>query len=53
MDISKYKLLASKTAIKTIPLGGINEKNINKINMIKSSGFAAISYFKNNVNITK
>ena len=53
LDISKYKLLASKTAIKTIPLGGISEKNINKINMIKSSGFAAISYFKNNGNITK
>jgi thiamine-phosphate pyrophosphorylase len=53
LDISKYKLLASKTAIKTIPLGGISEKNINKINMIKSSGFAAISYFKNSGNITK
>ena len=53
LDIPKFKLLASKTTVRTIPLGGINKKNINKIKMVNSLGFAAISYFKNNDNINK
>ena len=53
LDIQRFNLLTLKTPIKTIALGGINSKNINKLNMLNSNGFAAISYFKNNDNIVK
>jgi|TARA_B110000967_G_C18762074_1_gene498404 thiamine-phosphate pyrophosphorylase len=53
LDIPRFNLLTLKTPIKTIALGGINSKNINKLNMLNSNGFAAISYFKNNDNILK
>ena len=35
------------TKKKVIALGGINNNNIRKINMLNISGFAAIDYFNN------
>ena len=47
----RFNLLASKTNKKIIALGGINSKNISKLKMTNSFGFAGISYFKNVNNI--
>ena len=47
----KFNLLASKTDIKVIALGGINQLNFKKLNLVKSYGFAGISYFMNQNNI--
>ena len=47
----KFNLLAAKTNIKIIALGGINQLNFKKLNLVKSYGFAGISYFINQNNI--
>ena len=47
LDVSKFNLLSFRSKIKVIALGGINNSNIKKLKMIKCSGFAAISYFRN------
>ena len=44
----KFNLLALKTRKKVIALGGINSKNLNRLNMVNAYGFAGISYFENN-----
>ena len=44
LGIYKFINLSKKTKIF---LGGINKDNINKINLIKPYGIAAISYFQN------
>ena len=44
----KFNLLSQKTTRKIIALGGIMEKNLNRLKLIKSHGFAGISYFNNN-----
>ncbi len=41
----KFKNLSKMTKKKVIALGGINNNNIRKINMLNISGFAAIDYF--------
>ena len=41
----KFKNLSKMTKKKVIALGGINNNNVRKINMLKISGFAAIDYF--------
>ena len=46
LSIYKYLKLRGITKMKDISLGGINNKNIKKLNMIKPFGFAGISYFK-------
>lgn len=46
LDIVKFNLLASKTSKKVIALGGINKKNLCKLKMTSTYGFAGISYFK-------
>ena len=38
----------SKTKSKIIALGGINHLNLKKLNLVRSYGFAGISYFQNN-----
>ena len=43
----KFNILASKTKKKVIALGGINNKNLNRLKMINAHGFAGISYFNN------
>jgi thiamine-phosphate pyrophosphorylase len=47
----KFNLLAAKTNIKVIALGGINQLNFKKLNLLKNYGFAGISYFINQNNI--
>ena len=44
----KFNMLTSGTNKKVIALGGITSRNINRLKMIRSYGFAGISYFKNN-----
>jgi len=34
-----------------VALGGINQLNVNKLNLLKNYGFAGISYFMNQNNI--
>ena len=48
LNIIKFNLLGLHTAQKIIALGGITASNLNKLNLTRSSGFAGISYFKNN-----
>ena len=47
----KFNLLAAKTKKKVVALGGINQSNFRKLNLVKSYGFAGISYFINQNNI--
>lgn len=47
----KFNLLAAKTNKKVIALGGINQLNFKKLNLVKSYGFAGISYFMNQNNV--
>ncbi len=44
LGVIKFNYLAMQTKKQIIALGGINKKNINKINVIRSYGFASISY---------
>ena len=46
LDIYKYFNLRKTTKMKDISLGGINEKNIKKLKLIRPFGFAGISYFE-------
>ncbi len=41
----KFNNLSKMTKKKVIALGGINNNNVRKINMLNISGFAAINYF--------
>ena len=45
LGINKFKNLISLTNLNVIALGGINQKNLNKLKLIKLKGFAGISYF--------
>ena len=47
LDIIKFNLLCKLTTLPIIALGGISNKNIKKIRMTKSFGFASISFIKN------
>ena len=47
----KFNFLASKTNKKVIALGGITTKNLIRLRLTKSYGFAGISFFKDNNNI--
>ena len=46
LGINKFKNLANHTKINVIALGGISKTNVKKINFLKQSGFAGISYFE-------
>ena len=46
LNIYKYLKLKGTTKMRDISLGGINNQNIKKLNMIKPFGFAGISYFE-------
>ncbi len=48
LDVIKFNYLATITNKKTICLGGINEKNISRLRLTKSNGFASISWIKKN-----
>lgn len=46
LGINRFNILAKTTKKKVIALGGINKKNIKKLNLTNSYGFAGISFFK-------
>ena len=46
LGIHKFNILSLRSRIKLVPLGGINEKNLNKLNMVKSNSFACLSMIK-------
>ena len=46
LGINKFKLLSNLTNKKIVALGGISNKNLNKLKLINLSGFAGISYFE-------
>ena len=46
IGVKKFNILALSTNKKVIALGGFNDKNIKKLNYIKASGFAGVSYFQ-------
>ena len=51
LDPIKFNLLALKTNIKVIALGGINKLNFKRLKIIKNHGFAGITYFINQNNV--
>ena len=46
LGINKFKLLSKLTSKKIIALGGISNKNLKKITLLKCCGFSGISYFE-------
>ena len=46
--VNKFNLLATNKKIDFIALGGINDFNINKINLLNCYGFAGIRWIKKN-----
>jgi thiamine-phosphate pyrophosphorylase len=46
LGINKFKLLSKLTSKKIIALGGISNKNLKKITLLKCFGFSGISYFE-------
>jgi len=46
LGLNKFKLLSKLTNKKIIALGGISNKNLNKLKLINLSGFAGISFFE-------
>ena len=46
LGINKFRLLSKLTNKKVIALGGISNKNLNKLKILNCSGFAGISYFE-------
>jgi len=46
LGLNRFNILASFTKKKIIALGGINDKNLKKLKIVKVYGFAAIKLFK-------
>ena len=46
LGLNKFRLLANLTSKEVIALGGITNKNINKLNLINCKGFSGISFFE-------
>ena len=46
LGINRFKLISNLTQKKVVALGGISEKNFNKLKLLKNSDFAGISYFE-------
>jgi len=46
LGINKFKLLANFTSKKIVALGGVSNKNLKKLKLVKCEGFAGISYFQ-------
>ena len=46
LGINKFKLLSKLTNNKVIALGGISNKNLKKLKLVKCFGFAGISFFE-------
>ena len=48
LGVNKFNLLTLDNKSNFIALGGINKKNINKLNLLNCKGFAGISWIKKN-----
>ena len=46
LGVIKFNLLSQTTKKRIIALGGFNNFNLKKLNMLRTEGFAGISYFK-------
>ena len=46
LGLNKFRLLSNLTNKKVVALGGILNKNLKKLNLVKCEGFAGISYFQ-------
>ena len=46
LGIQKFNILSLRSKIKLVPLGGINEKNLSKLNSVLSQSFACLSAIK-------
>ena len=46
LDVIKFNLLTLNKKIKFVALGGINEKNKSRLNLLSICGFAGISFFQ-------
>ena len=46
LGLNKFRLLSNLTNKEVVALGGISDKNLKKLNLIKCEGFAGISYFQ-------
>ena len=53
LNIHKFNLLVNSNKAKFLALGGINEKNIIKLNLLNIKGFAGISIFKKKTGLKK
>jgi len=53
LNIHKFNLLVNSNNAKFFALGGINEKNIIKLNLLNIRGFAGISIFKKKTGLRK
>ena len=46
LGIQKFNIISLRTKVELVPLGGINEKNLNKMNTVISGSFACLSAIK-------
>ncbi len=46
LGIQKFNIISLRTRKELVPLGGISDKNLNKLNSIKSKSFACLSAIK-------
>ena len=46
LGINKFKFITNLTKKKIVALGGVSQKNIKKLRLIKNLEFAGISYFE-------
>ena len=46
LGLHKFNYLSKTSKVKILPLGGINEKNINKLKLVNTNGFGGIRIFK-------
>ena len=46
LNTTKFNLLTLNKKTKFVALGGVNKKNLNKLNLLNIFGFAGISYFQ-------
>tara|TARA_B100000886_G_scaffold338636_1_gene301961 strand:+ start:3665 stop:4234 length:570 start_codon:yes stop_codon:yes gene_type:complete len=46
LGVQRFNILSLRSKVKLVPLGGINEKNLSKLNIVLSQSFACLSAIK-------
>ena len=46
LGLQRFNILSNNSPLELIPLGGINHRNLNKMNFVKSNAFACLSAIK-------